>query len=89
MIDNRSAHGSKEVLPELQNIEIYVLSPRTTSLIQPLHAGKIDTVKGKFRRRILFRVFENIDACRKSIYNIDILTVMRWATEDWNSSSPK
>ena len=41
------------------------------------------TVKATSRHRLLFRVFENIDSGKKSIYSIDILTAMRWVKEEW------
>lgn len=34
--------------------------------------------------QVLFRVFDNIDAGKKSIYNVDVLTAFRWTTEEWN-----
>lgn len=41
-----------------------------------------------YRRRLLFSTFENIDAGRKSMYNVEILTAMRWMAEKW-SACPK
>ena len=76
-VDNCSAHGSEEVLPELQHVDVRFLPPNTTSRLQPLDSGVIATFKAKFRGRLLFRVFENIDVGKESIYSIDILTAMR------------
>lgn len=83
LIDNCSAHGRKDELPKLENVRVEFLPPNTTSKVQPLDAGIIAWVKSRFRRRLLFRVFDNIDAGKKSIYNIDILTAMRWTVEEW------
>lgn len=47
--------------------------------MQSLDAGITACVKNGYRRRI----FDNSEAGRKSIYNVDILTVMRLATEEW------
>lgn len=85
MVDNCSAHGSIGVLPPLQNVEVFFLPPNTTSHLQPLDAGIIAALKSKFRRRILFRVFDNIDSGKKSIYNVDQLTAMRWVGEEWSA----
>lgn len=38
------------------------------------------SVKGAFRRPLIFRIFENIKACRISIYTVDFLTEIRWIT---------
>ena len=38
-----------------------------------------------YRRRLPFRIFENIEARRKSIYNVSILTAMRWVIEEWSA----
>ena len=82
-IDNCSANGSEEVLPELQHGDVRFLPVNTTSRLQPLDGGVIATFKATLRRRLLFRLFENIDFGKKSIYSIDILTAMRWVKEEW------
>ena len=66
-------------------MHVTFLPPNTTSKLQPLDAGVIAYVKAMYRRRLLFRVFDNIDAGRKSIYHVDILTAMRWTVEEWES----
>lgn len=85
LLDNCSAHGGPDVHPVLSNVELFFLPPNTTSHIQPMDAGIIAAVKAKFRRRLLFRTFDNIDTAAKAIYNLDILTAMRWVEEAWNS----
>lgn len=85
LIDNCSAHGTADSLPPLRNVRVQFLPPNTTSRVQPLDAGIIAWVKAKYKRRLLFRVFDNIDMGKKSIYNVDILTAMRWTKEEWES----
>lgn len=87
LIDNCAAHGSTNSLPRFENVEICFLPPNSTSRTQPLDAGIIAKVKAQFRRRLLGRVFENIERNSKSCYNIDILTAMRWVTEEWHALS--
>lgn len=55
----------------------------TTSKVQPIDARIIAWVKKRYNSRLLSSIFENIDAGRKSIFNVGILTVMRWVTEEW------
>lgn len=84
LIENCSAHDSKEVIPELANVEVNFLPSNKTSRIQLMDARIIAVVKGKFRGRLSFHPFENIHACKRSIYNIDILRSIRWITVEWN-----
>ena len=81
-IDICSVHGSEEVLPEVQKVDVRFVPPNTTSRLQPLDGGVIATVKANFWRPLLFRVFEDIDVGKHSIYSIDILTAMRWVKEE-------
>ena len=53
LLDDCSAHGKKESLPELQNVHVEFLPPNTTSKVQPLDAGIIAWVKKMYRRRLL------------------------------------
>lgn len=62
-----------------------VFPPNTTSKFQLLAAGIISWDKTKYRRRLLFRIFDNIDSDRKSIYNVDILTAVHWAVTEWEA----
>lgn len=59
----------------------------TTSKVQLLDAGIIPCVKAKYKRRLLLRVFDNLDKGEKYIYNVDVLTAMRWTVEKWDSFS--
>lgn len=58
-----------------------------------LKATSIENIKWHWwwwthKRRILFRVFDNIDMGKKSMSNVDISTVMRCTKEKWESCSP-
>lgn len=85
LLDNCSAHGKKEDLPNLQNVLVEFLPPNSTSKVQPLDAGIIAWVKAKYKRRLLLRVFENLEARSKRIYSVDVLTAMRWAEREWKN----
>jgi len=60
LIDNCSAHGKKETMPALRNVRVEFLPPNATSKVQTLDAGIIAWVKAKYRRRLLFSVFETL-----------------------------
>lgn len=78
LVENCSTHGKKENFPPLQNVCVKFLPPDTTRKMQPLDAGIIAWVKTRYKRRVLFSVFENLDVEKKSINNVDILTDLRW-----------
>lgn len=85
LVDNCFARGKEEKFPPLQNVCVEFLPPTTTRKMQPLDAGMIVWVKAKYKCRLLFWVFENLDVGKKPIYNVDILTAFRWTYEAWNS----
>lgn len=51
LMDNCSAHGSKENLLDVQNVEVELLAPNTTSKLQLFDAGIIAAMKVRYRRR--------------------------------------
>lgn len=82
LVDNCSVRGKKEELSSLTNVGIMYLLPDATSKIQPLEAVIFVWVKAQYKRRMLFRVFENMDVVIKSTYNVAVLTAMRWTCEE-------
>lgn len=60
------------------------LPPRTTSRIQPCHAGIIACVKSIYKKRLLKRVLDNIDSDSEDIYETDVLTALQWITHSWD-----
>lgn len=85
LFDNYSAHESKDTLPSLQKVRVEFFQPNTTSKVQPLDAGIIAWVKAKYKLRLLLRGFESFEAEKKSIYNLDVLTEIRWTEREWDS----
>lgn len=86
IIYNCFDHGYKALMPDFENVEVF-FRPNNTSRRQLLDAGTIAQVKGKCRSHMMLKVFDNIDAGNKSIYNIENITAMRWASEEWNDLS--
>lgn len=84
LVDDFFAHGKKKKFSPLQNIRVEFLPPSTASNMQPLDAGILDCVKAKYKHRMLFRDFENLDVGKKSIYNVGILTALPWTYEKWD-----
>lgn len=71
----------------LQWINAQLILPNNTSHIQPMDAGIIAALKSNYRRLLSFLIFENIDAKVKGIYDVEILSAMRWVEEEWNGMS--
>lgn len=59
-----------------RRVFVPILFLYSTSIVQPHEAEIIAWVKKDYRRRVLLRIFQNIEAGRKSVYNVDILTTM-------------
>lgn len=70
-------------MSELQNVEVLFLPPSATSKIQRFDSGIITAVKAKSQHRLLFRVLDKMDSEARTLYNVDILTVLRWVQEKW------
>lgn len=58
-------------------MRVVFLPPNTTIKVQLLGAGISAWLKAKYKRRLLLSVFDNIESSKKSIYNVDVLTVTR------------
>lgn len=91
LIDNCSAHGGKETIPELSNVTVIYFHPNTTSKLQPLDAGIIAAVKTRYRKSQLERVLDMIDIGDTSdnIYKVDQLTAMRTVKSIWEQLPSK
>lgn len=61
LMDNCSEHGDQHSLSELQNAELIFLPLNRTSKIQPMDAGIISEMKGRYRKLQLERVLDLTD----------------------------
>lgn len=89
LVNNCSAHGKVDTLPALAHVRVEFLSSNTTSKVEPIDNGIIAFVKNRYRRRLSFRVFDDIDIKRRSIHNGDVLRAMRWICEKWERCPTK
>lgn len=76
-IDKCSALGRIGVLYVSQNARVDFLPPSISRKIPPPDAEIVARVKRKYKRRIILRVFHNIERCSEKIFNVDVLTVVR------------
>ena len=73
LIDNCSAHGSKNSLPDFPNVEILFLPPNTTSKLQPLDAGIIASLKVRYRSMQYESALDRTEIGAKDIYSVLML----------------
>lgn len=85
LLDNAPSHGLAGL--ELQNVEVLMLPPNTTSKIQPMDAGIIAAFKRHYRRFQMNHALMNEELGARDIYKVDQLTAMRWCKAAWNEIS--
>lgn len=67
LTDNCTAHAKEDSLPTLQSVQVSIISPNTTSRVQPLDAGVIAWIKRRYKRWILLSDFDNLEAEAKRV----------------------
>nr|CCA23461.1 PREDICTED: similar to Tigger transposable elementderived protein 6 putative [Albugo laibachii Nc14] len=89
LLDNASAHCAEKLL---SNVEIEMLPPNTTSVLQTMDAGVIACLKAYFHRRqgchavdVADSVIDDEEKCTKDIYKVDVLQAMHWCRDAWES----
>lgn len=61
-VDNCSAHGKLEAMqPLLKAITLVYFPPNTTSHLQPLDQGIINSLKANYRARMLLKVIAGVE----------------------------
>lgn len=78
-IDNCSAHGD---IPKLSNIKVKYLPPNTTSKLQPLDQGIIQSFKINYRKEVVQQFLRDIEL--QTPTNINVLDAMWMITKAWN-----
>ena len=82
-LDNAPSHPPVK----LQNVKLAFLPPNTTSLLQPMDQGIIQTVKLKYRKRQLQHVLANMDKSSKAGSDIlketSVLDTIFWVDRAW------
>lgn len=95
LVDNVSSHKASA---DLTNVTLQMLPPNTTSFLQPQDAGIIAAFKARIRKMQQRRVVDLFDELLSqeddigekdvdALFNVDVLTAMRWAEEAWHEVS--
>ncbi|KAL0222055.1 hypothetical protein RCL1_001909 [Eukaryota sp. TZLM3-RCL] len=93
LCDNVSTHRLSDEI-ELNNLNIIFLPPNTTSVLQPLDAGIIRSLKAKYRRQYLNFILDELECGDNLTYDeanakVTILNALEWASESWDEIEPK
>ncbi|CAB3249172.1 unnamed protein product [Arctia plantaginis] len=83
-IDNCTAYGE---IPNLKNIKIKYLPPNTTSKLQPLDQGIIQSFKMHYRKEVVRRFLADVE--RQTPTTIDVLQAMWMIAKAWNLVTEK
>ena len=78
LMDNCSAHGSPDYLPELLHVHILFLPKNTTAQLQPLDAGVIASLKKRYKNQQAATAIDLIESgAVDNLYDCDVLTAMK------------
>ena len=86
-MDNAGCHPP-EIAEGYSNIKVMFLPANTTSKLQPLDLGIINTFKINYRKLFIRYVLTKIDTCSTAtevVNSITILHAIRWVAEAWKS----
>ena len=77
----------EELISKFSNIKIIFLPANTTSALQPLDLGVIQTFKMYYHKRFLRYVVSKIDECDLAtdvVKSVSVLVALRWVVLAWN-----
>lgn len=81
LIYNCSAHRKENGLPNATKISPEFLPPNATRYFLPLDTGIASSLKSAYRKCLLSQVCNNIDSGSKLVYNVDIISAMKWVKD--------
>jgi hypothetical protein len=96
LMDNFSAHecavAELEAMPlgsGLMNTEICWLPPNTTSKLQPLDQGIINSFKARYRRRWIAYMLEHHEIGYNALDSMNVLKAVQWCIRAWDEVTAK
>ena len=88
-LDNATVHPTS-LIDMYSNIKIAFLPKNTTSRLQPLNAGIIQSFKTKYRKKLMLYVIARINddlTAAEIVKGIDILRAITWVADSWTEVS--
>lgn len=83
LLDNCGAHGNEETLPDLENVQIQFPPSNTTSVLQPMDAEIISTLKTSYRKLMYEKASDIMEDTNTNIYKIDKLLSIEYIPDAW------
>lgn len=90
-LDNAKVHPPS-LIDKFSNIKIIFLPKNTTSRLQPLDAGIIQSFKSKYRKRLMRHVLARINEdllASEIAKEIDVLQAIEWVAKAWDDVTAK
>lgn len=84
LIENCSAYGKTETLPDLANVVVMFIPLKYTSKIQLMNASIIAALKLRCSRFQVESALNNFEADVRQVYTMDILVAMQCFDKAWN-----
>ena len=84
--DNTGCHP-RDSQSRFSSIRVVYLPPNTTSRVQPLDLGIIQSTKIHYRKYFLRYVLSKIEECTSAaevVISVDVLLAIRWISKAWN-----
>ena len=92
VLDNAPSHTKLSLLPsEHSNIHCVFLPPNTTSLMQPMDQGVLDTLKRHYRRKLMRRALDEQNEHKSMAEVKKIISVrdtIEWSSHAWRDITP-
>ena len=88
LLDNAPSHATNI---NLTNVKMQLLSPNTTSILQPLDQGILQTVKAKYRKSLLTQVLAQLSdghSVHELAKSVTVLDACRWIANVVKQVSP-
>ena len=83
VIDNCPAHPQ---IDNLKAIKLYLLTPKTTSKIQPMDQGVIRSLEARYRKNVVRKIIQSLEKKKTLTKNL-LLQGMQMLISAWNALS--
>ena len=83
MIDNCPAHPQ---IDNLKAIKLYLLTPKTTSKIQPMDQGVIRSLEARYHKNVVRKIIQSLEK-KKTLPKTLLLQGMQMLMSAWNALS--
>lgn len=91
ILDNATSHPDIQYIAD-KDIKAMYLPPNVTSLCQPMDQGVLESLKKRYRRKLLSSLISSMDMNNQDLISvlkkIDLLDVIGWIADSWKELEP-